>query len=162
MFQRLTENRLSLSTFCSRQLTYWCCFWTSMNIMLHNPSRIVCVHLRWFLLLDTVKSNHLQKKPFKWKAIPIAEHAEHGGTCLTFFQCSLTRLARGLESDQCGLSAKTVLQGQGWWCRSSASYLMGFIFLMSLKTQLKINVFHILIKTAVKSHEVMLQFIVAS
>lgn len=35
-------------------------------------------------------------------------------------------------------------------------------FLMSLKTKIKINAFQILTKTAVKSHEVMLQFIVAS
>lgn len=35
-------------------------------------------------------------------------------------------------------------------------------FLMSLKTKIKINAFQILTKTAVKSHEIMLQFIVAS
>lgn len=158
MFQRLTDNRLSLSTFCSRQLTYWRCFWTSMNIMLHNPSRIVCVHLRWFLLLDTVKSNHLQMKShthcwacWAWwhmpDILPVLTHKAGAGA---WVRTSVGYLL-------------SVLKGQGWWCRSSASYLMDFIFfLMSLKTQIKINGFHILIKTAVKSHEVMLQFIVAS
>lgn len=51
--------------------------------------------------------------------------------------------------------------------QSGASVKVYFLFdegrfLMSLKTKIKINAFQILTKTAVKSHEVMLQFIVAS
>lgn len=89
-----------------------------------------------------------------------AEHGEHGGTPQVPV---LTWLKQEEPTFRASVGNMLRLSYKGRAVVQKLCFLFdGLHFLLSLKSQIKINAFYILINTAVKSHEVMLQFTVAS